>query len=160
MLYDMFRIDLLDNDIAVRKIEYNVHRKQNVSVFAEREGERGHTSVDRRWGAAFRAGDHLYTHGGWNDTGVLSDLIQFDMRSEQWRTIETRNTPQARRWHTINEIADGQMLIFGGYDGDSSHPVDQPMILDVAQASWREPHFAGNVPTPRNRSAPHAERTR
>lgn len=62
-------------------------------------------------------GDMLYVFGGRGQSGVLSDLSLFDLRSYQW--VATVNTHIPRCAHTLTVLPCGRKaLVLGGFSGN------------------------------------------
>jgi len=69
----------------------------------------------------------------------------YDYDENSWTQIITKNTPSPREGHSIAQISDGKVLLFGGYYNNLMSPpndtniiLNDTWIFDIADTNWHE----------------------
>ncbi|GBB86471.1 hypothetical protein RclHR1_01290015 [Rhizophagus clarus] len=67
----------------------------------------------------------------------ISNLDIYDTINNYWREQPTQNPPQSRVFHTAVLTNDSRIIVFGGADNTTSHPVNSHYeVLDVNTYQW------------------------
>ena len=109
----------------------------------------GKGPIERAFHSTTRVGSGLYTFGGQTakvagESGLLGDLIIFDLHRMCWDTKDVRGKkPRARFMHSA-ELCEGKLFIYGGSDGTKS--LSDVSILDIGTNLWSSPICTGSVP--------------
>lgn len=83
-------------------------------------------------------------------TGNVTNLGHtYDPETDAWTTVSATGAPSARKNHTVVALANGQALVFGGYDS-SNTVLNTGGIYDPANNSWST-LTTTNAPSPRSR---------
>ena len=105
--------------------------------------------IERAFHSTTRVGSGLYTFGGQTakvagESGLLGDLIIFDLHRMCWDTKDVRGKkPRSRFMHSA-ELCEGKLFIYGGSDGTRS--LSDVSILDIGTNLWSSPICTGSVP--------------
>ena len=109
----------------------------------------GKGPIERAFHSTTRVGSGLYTFGGQTakvagESGLLGDLIIFDLHRMCWDTKDVRGKkPRSRFMHSA-ELCEGKLFIYGGSDGTRS--LSDVSILDIGTNLWSSPICTGSVP--------------
>jgi len=109
----------------------------------------GKGPVPRAYHTTTRVGSGLFIFGGSTakkagESGLLGDLVIFDLVRMAWETRDVRGTkPKARFMHSA-ELSEGRLYVFGGSDGTKS--LSDVSVLDVGTMLWSQPKCGGSPP--------------
>lgn len=109
----------------------------------------GKGPTPRAYHTTTRVGSGLYIFGGSTakkagESGLLGDLIVFDLVRMAWETKDVRGKrPRSRFMHSA-ELCEGKLFIFGGSDGTKS--LSDIGVLDVGTMLWSAPATSGSIP--------------
>jgi N-acetylneuraminic acid mutarotase len=92
----------------------------------------------------------IYLFGGFDDVGQLNDLWVYSVAENTWTEVLPGGGPPApRSTHAMAvDEATGQVLVFGGYDGD--FPLGDLWAYDPAANMWTELTSTGDTPADRS----------
>ncbi|KAK7490243.1 hypothetical protein BaRGS_00018588 [Batillaria attramentaria] len=87
--------------------------------------------------SAVLLGDKVYIFGGRHGVHRLNDLHCLDLKSLTWsgELNAAGPLPEGRSWHTMSDIGDNRLLLFGGFSQDQ-RPLDDVWLLDMAHLQW------------------------
>lgn len=74
----------------------------------------------------------VFVCGGY-DGGELDDCYRYDFGTDAWTALDSLTT--GRYWHEAVELADGKILVAGGFDGGGT-PTADVEIYDPATDTW------------------------
>ena len=86
--------------------------------------------------------------GGWSAVGRLNDVYTLTVSgtSATWVSLSScGSTPSARYHHSMTTLADGTLVLFGGYDGASSDDVFT-LTVSGTSATWASLSSDGATP--------------
>jgi Rab9 effector protein with kelch motifs len=120
------------------------------SATAPPTGRMGHSDV--------LVGDKIVYFGGTNGKSCFSDLWVFDTATMTWLRPRTAGRPPTKRYnHTMSLLADGRILVMGGYMAGKGvtkpEYYDDVRELDTETMVWSRPRVTGSYPKARNQHA-------
>lgn len=82
-------------------------------------------------------GSKIVLFGGWDSPDLFNDLYLVDVVLMTCKKISaTGDVPSPRCWHSATFISKDLMLIYGGFDGNST--LNDAYVLDTANWSWKK----------------------
>jgi len=79
--------------------------------------------------------DSMYIYGGYSGTGYENGVMEYNIKDNQWKTLNTSgDIPSARSAHTA-VVVDGKMYVFGGWNG--IHCMNDLYELNLATGVWK-----------------------
>lgn len=88
-----------------------------------------------------------YLFGGYP---LTNDLWSLDTVGMAWQQFPNQTfTPSPRYHHSATLLADGRMVIIGGFDGSNTVNMNNIYIFDTNALEWSFSNATGNVPAPR-----------
>ena len=88
-----------------------------------------------------------YLFGGYP---LTNDLWSLDTVGMAWQQFPNQTfTPSPRYHHTATLLADGRMVIIGGFDGSNTVNMNNIYIFDTNALEWSFSNATGNIPAPR-----------
>ena len=105
----------------------------------------------RAYHSTTRVGSSLFVFGGQTQkrpgtSGVLGDLVAFDMVKMAWGKKEARGKPpRPRYWHAA-ALVGTKLILHGGSDGKKS--LSDSNVLDTDTLVWSQPATLGTPPPP------------
>ena len=90
--------------------------------------------------------------GGRNDDGYLNDVYQLQRsdNTSHWTQLTDSGSPPSRRsTHAMTELADGTLVIFGGYDGLNYLNDIYQLEISGTTAVWTQFTSTGDIPSER-----------
>ena len=105
----------------------------------------------RAYHSTTRVGSSLFVFGGQTQkrpgtSGVLGDLVAFDMVKMAWGKKEARGKPpRPRYWHAA-ALVGTKLIVHGGSDGKKS--LSDSNVLDTDTLVWSQPATLGTPPPP------------
>jgi N-acetylneuraminic acid mutarotase len=99
-------------------------------------------------------GRKIVVHGGWNGDETFDDMWIFNTDSFGWMQPRTAGfAPSGRFGHTMNLLADGRLVLFGGCSlkDETGIPTynSDVRVLDTDSMLWARPRTNGDIPTGR-----------
>jgi hypothetical protein len=99
-------------------------------------------------------GSKLAVFGGWDGAQTLADFWVFATENNSWlRPRVGGPAPAPRQGHTATLLADGGLMIFGGYSSRDSKALPEylrnTVELNLAKMEWTRLAISGDLPTPR-----------
>lgn len=70
----------------------------------------------------------------------MNDMYILDMRTLHWTQIQknsANNAVQGRSWHTLTQLSDHLLVLYGGLS-NSSQPLNDCWLFDIRTYTWRE----------------------
>lgn len=124
---------------------------------------RGNLPLYRDFHTATAIGDKMFIFGGRSDSlnaaynrleEYYSDqLVYLDLSSNEWIEPNILGCrPRGRRSHSAVNL-DGNLLIFGGFNGNTKEHMNDMWLLDTCTWTWRQIQPHGEGPEPRRRQA-------
>eukprot|EP01125_Pyxidicula_operculata_P017531 TRINITY_DN613_c0_g2_i2.p1 TRINITY_DN613_c0_g2~~TRINITY_DN613_c0_g2_i2.p1 ORF type:complete len:222 (-),score=27.91 TRINITY_DN613_c0_g2_i2:147-812(-) len=131
----MEQIDLKTN--TVKLLRYNSETAVNIHS-------------ERRWHAGLSIGNSYFIYAGWREA-PLDDMLQLDLETMKWTIINFQGDekPGARRWHSLTQIDNSNLFIFGGYNGNYAKPMDDFHLFNLEKLVWTTPTLKGSKPSGR-----------
>ena len=82
----------------------------------------------------------VWVLGGCNEDDIeLDDIFELTMHSLTWTHIRTvQLCPQARTWCTLTALANNQLVLHGGFGGDTYTVLSDTWIMDLTSYSWKQ----------------------
>ena len=111
---------------------------------------RGHLPLYRDFHTATAIGDKMFIFGGrsdsYNPPSVFPDeyysdqLVYLDLSTNEWvePNIISPLKPRGRRSHSALSTLEGNLLIFGGFNGNTKEHMDDLWLLDTSAWTWRK----------------------
>jgi hypothetical protein len=109
----------------------------------------GKGPTNRAYHTTTRVGSDLFIFGGSTakkagESGLLGDLVIFDLVRMAWETRDVRGKkPRSRFMHSA-ELSEGRLFIYGG--SDSNKTLNDVNVLDVGTMLWSQPQCSGTIP--------------
>jgi N-acetylneuraminic acid mutarotase len=102
-------------------------------------------------GIAYLGDDKILIFGGWKlHEQVLGDTWIYDLSDNEWTEVKCDTSPRARELPAMVHIADGKVLLFGGYLGWDFDLGSDTWIFDLKTMKWKE-LFPARYPAARER---------
>eukprot|EP01116_Phalansterium_solitarium_P000120 TRINITY_DN1007_c0_g1_i1.p1 TRINITY_DN1007_c0_g1~~TRINITY_DN1007_c0_g1_i1.p1 ORF type:complete len:371 (+),score=105.35 TRINITY_DN1007_c0_g1_i1:348-1460(+) len=94
-------------------------------------------------------GPRIVAYGGYDGKARLKDTLIFDPDNCFWETSPggRRNSAGGRAAH-VTVAFDGNMFVFGGYNG--KRRLNDTVMYNTVTKLWSLPHVKGTVPSPRS----------
>merc|ERR1712159_448100 len=90
----------------------------------------------------------IIVFGGTNGEECFNEVHEFDTSELMWNTLKTQGAPPAPRvFHTATLMAQNQLYIFAGHNGEDRF--NDLFRLDLKALSWHTVPASGFAPTPR-----------
>ncbi|KAJ2961750.1 hypothetical protein NQZ79_g3083 [Umbelopsis isabellina] len=88
-----------------------------------------------------------YLFGGYP---LTNELWSFDTSAMTWRQFPNQTfTPSPRYHHTATLLADGRMILIGGFDGNNTVNMNDTYVFDTNALEWSLINATGKTPTSR-----------
>ncbi|KAG2175049.1 hypothetical protein INT43_006111 [Umbelopsis isabellina] len=88
-----------------------------------------------------------YLFGGYP---LTNELWSFDTNAMTWQQFSNQTfTPSPRYHHTATLLADGRMILIGGFDGNKTINMNDTYVFDTNALEWSLLNATGKIPTSR-----------
>lgn len=88
-----------------------------------------------------------YLFGGYP---LTNDLWSLDTIALQWQQLPNQTfTPSPRYHHTATLLADGRMIVVGGFDGNNTVNMTDIYTFDTNSLQWSYTKATGSIPASR-----------
>lgn len=88
-----------------------------------------------------------YLFGGYP---LTNELWSFDTSALTWQQFPNQTfTPSPRYHHTSTLLADGRMILIGGFDGNKTVNMNDTYVFDTNALEWSLMNATGKIPTSR-----------
>lgn len=93
---------------------------------------------------------YIYIFGGWDGKKVSNELLQLDLKTCTWLTIECENTAYSRNKHA-SAVLGNELFLHGGNNGKIWLDDVSSMDLNITKNKkvWDNRRCGGDIPSPR-----------
>eukprot|EP01027_Heterolobosea_sp_BB2_P015859 GEZU01022656.1.p1 GENE.GEZU01022656.1~~GEZU01022656.1.p1 ORF type:complete len:300 (+),score=21.93 GEZU01022656.1:649-1548(+) len=104
-----------------------------------------------RWGHCMtRVRTNLYIYGGISNYGSYqNDLWEYNTVTGEWKELVFKGDVPQRYNFAMTTGSDGQIYMFGGWQGTSESLMNNLMVLNLETLEWRQCEQYGHIPPPR-----------